>query len=141
MVVHQRLAFGAHPATMIERRQRGRTSHARGLDAEAVACAALERDGWAVLARRLRTPAGEVDIVADRDGLLAIIEVKARPKLADAAAALTPRQRSRLLAAADIILAERPDWGAQGVRFDVLVVDAAGRVRRITDAFRLEEPA
>ena len=72
--------------------------------------------------------------------MLAIVEVKARPKLADAAAALTPRQRGRLLAAADIILAENPDWGAAGVRFDVLVVDAAGRVRRIADAFRLEEP-
>jgi len=100
----------------------------------------LERDGWAVLARRLRTAAGEIDVVAERDGLLAIVEVKARPKLADAAAALTPRQRGRLLAAADIILAENPDWGAVGVRFDVLVVDAAGRVRRIADAFRLEEP-
>ena len=125
---------------MIERRQRGVTSHARGVTAEAAACAALERDGWAVLARRLRTAAGEIDVVAERDGLLAIVEVKARPKLADAAAALTPRQRGRLLAAADIILAENPDWGAAGVRFDVLVVDAAGRVRRIADAFRLEEP-
>jgi putative endonuclease len=125
---------------MIERRQRGVTSHARGVAAEAAACAALERDGWAVLARRLRTAAGEIDVVAERDGLLAIVEVKARPKLADAAAALTPRQRGRLLAAADIILAENPDWGAVGVRFDVLVVDAAGRVRRIADAFRLEEP-
>jgi hypothetical protein len=29
-----------------------------------------------------------------------------------------------------------PDWGRRGVRFDVLVVDAAGEVRRIADAFR-----
>jgi putative endonuclease len=125
---------------MIERRQRGRTSHARGLDAEATACAALERDGWSILARRLRTAGGEVDIVAERGGLLAIVEVKSRPKLADAAAALTARQRARLLAAAEIILAEHAGWGGEGVRFDVVVVDAAGRVRRIADAFRLEEP-
>jgi putative endonuclease len=111
------------------------------VDAEAAACAALERDGWTIHARRLRTSAGEVDVVAERNGLLAMVEVKARPRLADAAAALTPRQCARLLAAADIILAEHPDWGANGVRFDVLVVDAAGRVRRITDAFRLEQPA
>ena len=105
--------------------------------AEAAASAALERDGWVVLARRLRTEAGEVDLLAQRGGVLAVVEVKARPTLADAAAAVTPRQRTRLLAAAEIILAEHPDWGMSGVRFDVVVVDAAGRVRRIADAFRL----
>jgi putative endonuclease len=79
-----------------------------------------------------------VDVLAEKDGLLAIIEVKARPTLADAAAALSPRQQARLLAAAEIVLAAHPGWGANGVRFDLLVVDAAGLVRRIADAFRLE---
>jgi putative endonuclease len=46
--------------------------------------------------------------------------------------------RARLLAAAEQILAEHPEWGQAGVRFDVLLVDAAGRVRRIADAFRQE---
>jgi putative endonuclease len=122
---------------MTERQQRGQRAQARGVMAEAVASAALEGDGWVVLGRRLRTEAGEVDMLAERDGMLAIVEVKARPTLADAAGAVTPRQRVRLLAAAEIILAEHPEWGAAGVRFDVLVVDAAGRVRRIADAFRL----
>lgn len=123
---------------MTARQQRGRRAHARGMAAEDAASAALERDGWVVLARRLRTEAGEVDILAERAGMLAIVKVKARPALADAAAAVSPRQRARYLAAAEIILAEHPDWGAAGVRFDILVVDAAGRVRRIADAFRLE---
>ena len=101
-----------------------------------MACAALERDGWTILARRLRTKAGEVDIVADRAGLLAIIEVKARPTLTEAALALSERQQARLVGACDLILAEHPDWGANGVRFDLLLVDAAGQVRRIADAFR-----
>ncbi|HVC62501.1 MAG TPA: YraN family protein [Acetobacteraceae bacterium] len=122
---------------MTARQQRGRRAHALGVSAEAAACAALEGEGWTVLARRLRTEAGEVDMLAERRGMLAIVEVKARPRLADAAAAVSPRQRVRLLAAAEIILAEHPEWGAAGVRFDVLVVDANGRVRRITDAFRL----
>ncbi len=122
---------------MTERQQRGRRAHARGVSAEAAAGAALETDGWVVLARRLRTEAGEVDMLAERDGVLAVVEVKARPNLADAAAAVSPRQRARLLAAAEIVLAEHPDWGAAGVRFDILLVDAAGRVRRIADAFRL----
>ena len=106
--------------------------------AEAVAAKAVEADGWTVLGQRLRTPAGEVDLVAERDGLLAIIEVKRRARLADAALALGAKQRGRLIAAAEILLAENPGWGAAGVRFDVLLVDARGAVRRIADAFRLE---
>ena len=108
------------------------------MDAESHACAALERDGWQVLGRRLRTEAGEVDMVAERDGLLAIVEVKARPTLSEAAAALSPRQRSRLSSAAEILLAENPGWGREGVRFDLLLVDAGMAVRRIADAFRPE---
>jgi putative endonuclease len=118
------------------RQASGGRSYALGIDAEAAACAALERDGWTVLARRLRTPSGEIDVVADRDGLLAIVEVKARPTLADAAFALTPRQQARLLAAGEAVLAEHPEWGTRGVRFDVLLVDQEGAVRRIADAFR-----
>jgi putative endonuclease len=97
---------------------------------------ALERDGWRILARRLRTSAGEIDMVAEKDGLLAVVEVKARRSLADAAASLSDRQQGRLIAATEIILADNPDWGAQGVRFDLLLVDALGVVRRIADAFR-----
>ena len=124
---------------MILRKQRGSRAYALGVNAEDAACAALERDGWTVLGRRLRTPAGEVDAVAEKDGLLAIIEVKARPTLSGAAWSLSPRQRARLLAAAEILLAEHQDWGRAGVRFDVLLVDAAGAVRRIADAFRQEQ--
>jgi putative endonuclease len=124
---------------MNRRSARGLRAHASGLGAEAIALAALEADGWRILARRVRTPAGEIDAAAEKDGLLAIIEVKHRPTLAGAAAALGPRQQVRLMSAAQALMAENPDWGAQGVRFDVLVVDAAGAVRRIADAFRLEE--
>jgi putative endonuclease len=114
---------------------RGGRAYAGGVDAEALACAALERDGWTVLARRVRTQAGEVDAVAERDGLVAFLEVKRRATLTDAAWALSARQRTRLLGAAEILLAEHPEWGRAGVRFDVLLVDAAGTVRRIADAF------
>jgi len=108
------------------------------LAAEDAACAALVVDGWTILCRRLRTKAGELDIIAERDGLLAILEVKARPSLAEAAYAVTERQRRRLLDAAAAFLAEHPTRGRSGVRFDVIVVDAAGKVRRIADAFRQE---
>ena len=106
--------------------------------AEDLACRALEADGWRVLARRLQTGAGEIDVAAERDGLLAFVEVKARPTLAGAAWALGPRQRQRLVQAGEAALAGNPGWGAAGVRFDVVLVDAAGNVRRIADAFRAE---
>ena len=99
---------------------------------------ALEAQGWTILGRRVRTGAGEIDLVATLGGLLVFAEVKSRPVLSEAAAALTARQRARLIAAADLLLHAHPDWGAAGVRFDVIVVDAAGRVRRIADAFRDE---
>ncbi len=99
---------------------------------------ALRADGWEVLGRRVRTEAGEIDLIVTRDGLLAFVEVKSRPVLSDAAASLGPRQRARLLAAASLVLGRHPDWGEAGVRFDVMVVDGAGEVRRIADAFRDE---
>nr|WP_135470673.1 YraN family protein [Crenalkalicoccus roseus] len=116
---------------------RGARAEAAGRGAEAAAEAALAREGWAVLARRARTPAGELDLVAERDGLLAFVEVKARPSLSEAAFALGPRQRSRLAAAAECWLAANPGHGEAGIRFDLLLVAADGAVRRIADAFRL----
>jgi putative endonuclease len=120
----------------VNRSRRGQLADKRGRLAEEIATVALINDGWTILRRRLRTPAGEIDLIAEKDGLLVVVEVKARASLADAAYALTKRQQARLLAATDILLATNPDWGAQGVRFDMLLVDPAGVVRRIADAFR-----
>ena len=120
------------------RKQLGSRAYASGLAAEAVACAALEQDGWTILARRLRTEAGEIDAVAEKAGLLAIIEVKSRKTLSAAAWSLSAKQRARLLGACSILLAENPSWGRAGARFDVLLVDEAGKVRRVADAFRQE---
>jgi putative endonuclease len=113
------------------------TNAAQGLAAEQSACHALAADGWHILGRRMRTKAGEIDAVAEKNGLLAFVEVKARPTLAMAAEALRPRQQARLIAAAEILLGENPGWGRAGIRFDVLLVDPQNRVRRIKDAIRL----
>ena len=42
------------------------------------------------------------------------------------------------MGAAEIVLGEHPEWGREGVRFDVIVIDAADALRRVCDAFRLE---
>ena len=118
---------------------RGRRAYAAGQGAEALAAEALTAEGWALIGQRIRTEAGEIDLIAEREGLLAFIEVKARPSLAEAAFALSPRQRARLVAAAEAWLAANPGHGVAGMRFDVMLVAADGTIRRIADAFRADE--
>ncbi len=67
--------------------------------------------------------------------MLVFIEVKARPSLAEAAYAVTPRQQSRLLGAADILLAENASWQRPTTRFDVALVCGQDIVH-IEDAIR-----
>ena len=114
-------------------------AQARGIDAEGRVCRVLEREGWTVLLRRARTPCGEIDIVAELRGrdLIAFIEVKARPSLGDAACALSGQQRRRLLGAAAILLDRHPQWARRSLRFDLILLDGTGRMRRIADAFRI----
>ncbi len=113
------------------------TNAAVGVEAEQRACQALAADGWEIRGRRVRTKAGEIDAIAEKAGLLAFVEVKARPTLAMAAAALGTKEQMRLLKAAEIVMGDHPEWGQAGVRFDVMLVDGQSRVRRVTDAFRL----
>ncbi|MBE9606574.1 YraN family protein [Acetobacteraceae bacterium H6797] len=113
-------------------------AEARGRHAEALVEQRLAEDGWATLDRRCRTPLGEIDLVAEKDGLLAFVEVKGRARLLEAAHALTARQCARLSAAAEYWCALHPGHGEAGIRFDLLLVDDAGKMRRIADAFRPE---
>ncbi|MCS6920752.1 MAG: YraN family protein [Elioraea sp.] len=96
----------------------------------------LAADGWSIIGRRVRTPRGELDLVAERGGLVAFVEVKLRRSLDDAAQALSARQQRRIAAAAECWLAANPSAGATGIRFDVVLVDRNRNARRIPDAFR-----
>ncbi len=114
-------------------------AQARGIGAESRVCRALEGQGWIVLLRRARTACGEVDIVAELPGaeLIAFIEVKARTTFSEAACALSAAQRGRLLGAAEILLDRHPRWQRYSFRFDLVMLDGAGQMRRIADAFRI----
>ncbi|WP_114377219.1 YraN family protein [Elioraea thermophila] len=119
-------------------RRRGAGGERYGRAAEERCAAALAAEGFTVLARRRRTAAGEIDLVARRGPLTVIVEVKGRARAAEAAFALSPRQRGRLLAAAEALMAEEPTWFGEEIRFDLMVVGRDGTVRRIADAFRAE---
>jgi putative endonuclease len=116
----------------------GRRAQRSGIDGEGRVAQLLAASGWTIRGRRLRTAAGEIDIAAERDGLLAVIEVKTRDSLETAAYALGPRQRRRLTQAAAILQGDHPNWGPAGLRFDAWLVDAMGRMRHVPDAFRDE---
>lgn len=98
----------------------------------------LRLRGYRILARRLRTPVGEIDILARRGAVLAAIEVKARDRLADAAEAVTPRQRRRVTRAAAWVLAGRPALADLSLRFDAMLVAPRRLPVHIPDAWREE---
>jgi putative endonuclease len=106
-----------------------------GRVAEADIAAHWEAQGYEILARRLRTSAGEIDLVVASGETLIFIEVKARTTLAAAAYAVSPRQQARLLEAASISLATHPAWQRSATRFDVALVSPAG-IAHIEDAIR-----
>lgn len=106
-----------------------------GISAESRAAALLIAKGFRVLARRWKSPLGEIDIVARRRRLLVFVEVKARENLDDAAWSVTGRQRARIIGAAEAWLAAHPDPNIQDIRFDAMLV-APGRVpKHIAAAF------
>lgn len=109
-----------------------------GISAESRAAAYLIAKGYRILARRWRSPAGEIDIIACRRQLLVFVEVKARDKFDDAAWSVTDRQRSRIAAAAEIFLARVPTHQFRDMRFDAVLV-VPGRIpRHIPGAFDAE---
>jgi putative endonuclease len=118
------------------RAARGRQAQREGLAAEGRVAQALAQAGWRIHGRRVRTAAGEVDIVAERDGLLTLVEVKSRGDLRKAAEAISPRQQQRLLLAGAILQGENPDWGRRGMRFDAWFVAPEGQLHHVPDAFR-----
>jgi putative endonuclease len=106
--------------------------------AELACVGSLLLRGYAVLARNVKMPVGEIDIVARRGRALAIIEVKARERYETAAESILPRQRARLAHAAQSFLSARPDLGHLEVRFDAMLVGRWRPPRHLVDAWRPE---
>ena len=106
-----------------------------GLSAESRAAAFLIAKGYRILARRFRTPYGEIDIVARRRNLLAFIEVKARGRLDDAAYAVTARQQARIIAAAQAWLMAHPEHAEFELRFDAMLIAPRKLPRHLLAAF------
>ena len=113
-----------------------RLAETRGRGAETAAALWLRLKGYRVLARRMKTPVGEIDLIAQRGHILAFIEVKARATADAGAEALRPRQRDRIARAAEAYVRPRPDLVDLDWRFDLIVVTGGWRPRHLADAWR-----
>lgn len=122
-----------------------RQAEGRGRRAETIAAWWLRAKGYRVLARRVRGPVGEIDLIVRRGATIAAVEVKTRRDLAAGLEAVTAHQRRRIERAFAGWLAGPAGQGALAgragtavLRFDVVVI-GAGRPRHLPGAWQVDE--
>jgi putative endonuclease len=114
-----------------------RAAERRGRRSETIAALFLSCKLYRIIGRRVRTHAGEIDLIAlSPSGVVCFIEVKARKDAGAAAIALGSRQEARISRAAELFLAHRPGLRSRGVRFDTIIVVDRTWPRHIRDAWR-----
>ncbi|MGB3740385.1 MAG: YraN family protein [Pontixanthobacter sp.] len=106
-----------------------------GRDAETRAAAWLEKQDWICLAKRVKTPRGEVDLIMRRGSVVAFVEVKWRVKADELDHAIDERRLQRVAAAAECIahefLGEKDD-----MRIDVILLAPGTAPRHIVNAWQ-----
>ncbi len=120
--------------------ERRRKAVRSGRRAEALAAWWLRLKGYRIEARGFRVPAGEIDLIARRGRVLALVEVKARRSLEAAGEAIAPRQRRRIARAAEAYLQRRPALANLELRFDAVLIVPGRLPRHLPDAWRSAEP-
>jgi putative endonuclease len=106
-----------------------------GRRAEDLAAWYLRGKFYRILARRYKTPVGEIDLIVARRGTIAFVEVKARQRRADELDALLHVNRQRLVRAAQYYLTRNPRRVAQPMRFDVIFLAPLSWPRHVKNAF------
>jgi len=106
-----------------------------GLFAETLTALLLRLKGQRIVAQRYRTPVGEIDLVGLKGKRLAFIEVKRRKTKEETAWTLPPRQRRRIVRAAQYWLAGHPDFAGHDIAFDVVLAAPFAWPRYIANAF------
>ena len=118
------------------RQARGTAARLSGRRGEVLAAVLLMAKGYRILGFRLKTPRAEIDLLAVRRGVLAVVEVKRRTTLAAALETVTFDQRERLRRAGLALAASRPALKGASVRLDLIAL-APGRLpRHIPDAWK-----
>ncbi|WP_041374447.1 YraN family protein [Phenylobacterium zucineum] len=118
------------------RRARGAAARLSGRRSEVVAALWLMMRGYRILGFRLKTPIAEIDLLAVRGRILAVVEVKRRGTIEAALEAVGFDQRDRLRRAGAALAARRPALQGASVRLDLLAL-APGRLpMHIPDAWK-----
>lgn len=118
-----------------ENRRRRAGYERAGRRGEWLAALWLRLKGYRLIARRARTPVGEIDLIMRRGRRLAFIEVKTRARSEDAVSALTPRQLQRLRRAAEAWLARHRVDGVADLGVDLVAIAPRRWPRHIEDIF------
>ena len=119
---------------------RRKDAERRGRRGEILSALILMAKGYRILGRRVRTRAGEIDLIARSPfGVVCFVEVKVRPDGLVAAESVSARQQARIARAAALYLATRPQLGRRGVRFDVMTVCPGSLPRHLRDAWRPDD--
>jgi putative endonuclease len=106
----------------MSRRRNHAAAEIHGRRAEFLAALLLRLKFYRIVARHWKSGLGELDIVARRGRYLAVVEVKARDRLSDAAEALSRNQRARIARAARLFLHQHPAHRDCQLRFDLMLV-------------------
>ena len=121
--------------TVEARRARGRAGRDAGRRAEVVAACWLMAKGYRILGFRLKTPQAEIDLLALRGRVLAVVEVKRRSTIATALETVTLDQRERLRRAGAALAARRRGLQDASVRLDLIALAPGQLPRHIPDAW------
>ncbi|MCP4385101.1 MAG: YraN family protein [Hyphomicrobiales bacterium] len=117
---------------------RRRKAEARGRRAETLAAWWLRLKLYRVLARRFRSGAGEIDLIARRGRTLVFVEVKQRASVDEGLAAIKPAARRRIARAAELWIARHPALAALDRRFDVIITIPGRLPRHMISVFDSE---
>ena len=109
-----------------DRSRTGYLARLAGRRGEVLGALWLMAKGYRILGFRLKTPQGEIDLLAQKGEVLAVVEVKLRATRDDALAAVTQRQRERLRRAGEAFAARRKSLEGAAIRLDLMAL-APGR--------------
>ena len=106
-----------------------------GREGETRAALWLRAKGWSILGTRVKTPRGEIDIVAKWGGLVAFVEVKWRKRKADLDTAIDERRLARVAAAVECVAHDYASDG-EDIRVDVILLAPGALPRHIVNAWQ-----
>lgn len=111
-----------------------RDADQRGREGEAAAAMFLAQQGWRIVAERVKTKAGEIDLIVKKAGLVAFVEVKWRARAASLGDAIDERRLARVARAVEMVW---QDYACEGedIRIDVILLAPGRKPTHIENAW------